>query len=239
MTTPRQHLADIFVELSGGSPESPLDSPGLLAALAVRSRELLGVRACSVLAGAGDSTDAAEVYASEEPARELVLDAHLRQQGPGPQCWDTGRPLPRTDLTGLMARQRWPYYAPRALALGHTHVAARPLRGRDRTVGALVLFGSDQEPVTDEGLRLGQSLADIVAIAVLRERELHRSHTRTDQLEHALTSRLAIEQAKGILAARKSLSMDESFAILRGHARSHQRKLAEVAREVVEGRLAL
>ncbi|WP_405658637.1 ANTAR domain-containing protein [Streptomyces sp. RK9] len=238
MTTPRQHLADIFVELAGGNSAMPIEPAALLTALAAHSRELAGARACGVLfASAG--TGSGEVYASEDGARELVLDAHHRGQGPGPHCRATGIPLPRTDLKGSAARHRWPHYVTRALALGYTEVAARPLRGRDQVIGALVLFGSEEAPITDEALALGQSLADIVTIALLRELELDRSRTLTGQLEHALTSRVGIEQAKGVLAAQRSLSLDEAFAMLRGHARARQRKLTEVARDVVEGRLVL
>ncbi|MFD0412910.1 ANTAR domain-containing protein [Streptomyces sp. NPDC127108] len=238
MTTPRQHLADIFVELAGGTPDMPLDPAVLLAALAAHSSELVGARACGVLCDL-PGAESGEVYASEAGAKELLLDAHKRGQGPGPHCRETGKPVPRTDLRSPIARHRWPHYVPRALALGYTEVAARPLRGREQAIGALVLFGSEEAPLTDEALVFGQSLADIVAIALLRELELSRSRTLADQLEHALTSRLIIEQAKGVLAAQQSLAMDESFAILRGHARARQRKLTEVAREVVEGRLVL
>ncbi|MER5300997.1 GAF and ANTAR domain-containing protein [Streptomyces lasiicapitis] len=238
MTTPRQRLASIFVELSGGNSGSPLDHPVLLTALAVRSRELVGARACSVLLAPAGS-ESGEVYASEPGARDLVLEAFNRGEGPGPYCRKTGNPVPRTDLRGRVACQRWPHYVSRALALGYTEVAARPLRGREEVIGALVLFGSGEAPLTEEALVFGQSLADIVAIALLRDRELDRSRVLAGQLEHALTSRLTIEQAKGVLAAQRSLSMDEAFAILRGHARARQRKLLEVAREVVEGRLIL
>ncbi|MCI3931835.1 GAF and ANTAR domain-containing protein [Streptomyces sp. AN091965] len=236
MTMSQQRLAEAFVELAGGAPGDPVDPSALLAALAARGSELLGARACAVLGEPSESGEA-QVYASETAARDLALGVHQEDEGPGAYCRETGRPVPRTDLENPVVRLRWPHYVPRALALGYTHVAARPLRGRERTVGALVLLGSPEEPVTDEGLAIGQSLADIVATALLREDELRRSHTLAGQLQHALTSRLVIEQAKGILAASRALTMDEAFALLRGYARSHQRKLAGVARDVVEGRL--
>ncbi|ARX84925.1 GAF and ANTAR domain-containing protein [Streptomyces alboflavus] len=238
MTTPRQHLADVFVELAGGNPDLPLDPPALLAALADHSKELVGARACGVLAVLRGA-ESGEVYASEDGARDLILDAYHRGQGPGPRCRATGKPEPRTDLRTQIMRHRWSHYVPRALALGYTEVAARPLRGQEQVIGALVLFGSDEAPLTEEALAFGQSLADIAAIALLRSQELNRSRTLAGQLEHALSSRLIIEQAKGVLAAQRSLTMDDAFAILRGHARARQQKLTEVAREVTEGRLML
>ena len=60
---------------------------------------------------------------------------------------------------------------------------------------------------------------------------------RTRQLETALTSRIVIEQAKGILAERHRLGVDEAFERLRRASRDSGRKIHDVAREVVDGRL--
>lgn len=48
-------------------------------------------------------------------------------------------------------------------------------------------------------------------------------------------SRVIIEQAKGVLAERGGIEMDAAFALLRGHARAHNLRLADVARGVIEG----
>jgi hypothetical protein len=57
---------------------------------------------------------------------------------------------------------------------------------------------------------------------------------RTIQLQTALESRVAIEQAKGMLAERLGVSLDEAFAFLRSAARAQGIKLAVLAAEVVE-----
>lgn len=57
---------------------------------------------------------------------------------------------------------------------------------------------------------------------------------RAEQLQYALTSRIAIEQAKGILAERLGLDMEGAFALLRYAARSARMKLQELANAVVE-----
>jgi AmiR/NasT family two-component response regulator len=59
---------------------------------------------------------------------------------------------------------------------------------------------------------------------------------RTAQLERALTSRIAIEQAKGMLSERLGVGVDEAFELLRRAARTSQRKLHDLAREVVTTR---
>ena len=56
---------------------------------------------------------------------------------------------------------------------------------------------------------------------------------RTGQLERALESRIAIEQAKGVLAERLQVTVDDAFGVLRAAARSDRRELRGLAREVV------
>lgn len=57
------------------------------------------------------------------------------------------------------------------------------------------------------------------------------------QLEYALVSRVAIEQAKGLLAGRHGLAMPEAFETMRRYARHHHRRLRDVADDIVEGHL--
>ncbi|HEY3606902.1 MAG TPA: ANTAR domain-containing protein, partial [Pseudonocardiaceae bacterium] len=59
-----------------------------------------------------------------------------------------------------------------------------------------------------------------------------------EQLQTALNSRVIIEQAKGLVSERYGLDMDGAFAALRGYARSHNLKLSDVARSVIENRAA-
>ena len=75
------------------------------------------------------------------------------------------------------------------------------------------------------------------SIALLQNRAIAESHEVSEQLAEALNSRIAIEQAKGVIAERLSCGVDEAFARLRRFARSRQRRLSEVARDVVEGEL--
>lgn len=62
-----------------------------------------------------------------------------------------------------------------------------------------------------------------------------RAQEVATQLQHALDSRVIIEQAKAFIAADRGISVEEAFEVLRRHARSRNRKLREVAAAVVEG----
>jgi AmiR/NasT family two-component response regulator len=79
------------------------------------------------------------------------------------------------------------------------------------------------------------ALADVATIAILQHRAARQAHIVIDQLNHALQSRIAIEQAKGVIAERSRLDMDEAFAWLRHHARSKNRLLVDVAQWVIDG----
>jgi hypothetical protein len=69
------------------------------------------------------------------------------------------------------------------------------------------------------------------------QEELESLRERVSQLEHALESRVVVEQAKGILAERFHLAVDDAFLVLRYAARSSRRDIHEVAREVVTSRV--
>lgn len=58
------------------------------------------------------------------------------------------------------------------------------------------------------------------------------SYERRAQLQTALESRVVIEQAKGILAERHGLELDEAFEVMRRAARSNRMKLRELAGRV-------
>jgi AmiR/NasT family two-component response regulator len=74
-----------------------------------------------------------------------------------------------------------------------------------------------------------QALTDVAAIGLLQERLIRQGEVLTEQLQGALNSRIVIEQAKGAVAQAGGVTVDEAFAAIRGHARSHGRKLTDVA----------
>jgi AmiR/NasT family two-component response regulator len=69
----------------------------------------------------------------------------------------------------------------------------------------------------------------------LQQRTIHRTEVVAGQLQAALTSRIIIEQAKGVLAERLKISTDDAFEMLRGAARSRNLLLSDLARDVASG----
>jgi len=168
---------------------------------------------------------------SSEEARLLELLQVQTREGPCFEAVQSGQTIivDRIDDT----RGRWPTFAPRAVADGFRSVYAFPMRLREATVGGLNLFGTEENTLDEEGRVIAKALADVATIGILQQRSLHRSSLLAENLQHALNTRVVVEQAKGVLAERGNLPMEETFARLRSYARSHNLKLSDVAHAVV------
>ena len=75
----------------------------------------------------------------------------------------------------------------------------------------------------------------MATISLLHERGMRHSDVLNEQLQTALNSRVVIEQAKGKLAERLGVDMDQAFALLRDRARASNRRLSDLARGFVDG----
>jgi transcriptional regulator with GAF, ATPase, and Fis domain len=112
-------------------------------------------------------------------------------------------------------------------------MCAVPLRVRTDVIGALNLFRGSDEPFTGAEMEIAQAMAEMAAIALIQERALRERHLLTEQLQAALSSRVIIEQAKGMLAEYLTMTTDDAFKLLRTYTRDHNRKLSEIASDVV------
>jgi AmiR/NasT family two-component response regulator len=79
----------------------------------------------------------------------------------------------------------------------------------------------------------------VATIGILHERALRENAVVREQLQSALNSRIVIEQAKGVVAHGAGVSIDESFDLIRGYARSHRLGISEVAAQLVARTLIL
>ena len=228
-----QRLAETFVVLADTLVDD-YDVVELLDQLVAACVSLLDVNAAGLLLD-DQKGSLAVVASSSEETRLLDVLQLQSNEGPCLDCVRTGRAVSTDDIAADYAR--WPLFAPAALAAGFRSVAALPLRLRDQTIGCLNLFRSGADPVRSEERRVAQALADVATIGILQRRSAHRSTMMAEQLQHALNSRIIIEQAKGVLAERNSVDMETAFNALRRYARNHNRKLSELALEVVRGQI--
>jgi len=124
-----------------------------------------------------------------------------------------------------------------ALEAGFLSVQALPMRLRGVTIGALNLFRTEKGTLEESDVVAARALTDVATIAILQHRAAIQAHLLVDQLNHALNSRVMIEQAKGVLAERAGLDMEAAFAWLRKHARDHNQLLVDVAHSIIDGTL--
>jgi GAF domain-containing protein len=168
---------------------------------------------------------------SSEDAQVLEVFQQQSDQGPCLDCVRSGAPVRGDDLAAMSAR--WPLFVPAALAVGFRSVVAVPLRLRDQTIGGLNLFNDEVATTTPGDQRLAQALADVATIGILQHRTAHRSNLLAEQLQHALNSRIVIEQAKGVLAERHGTGMEAAYSALRKISRDRNLKIADAALAVL------
>jgi GAF domain-containing protein len=227
-------LARTLVELADTLVDD-FDVVELLTLLTDRCVEVLDVTAAGLMLVAVEG-DLRVVASSSEEMRVVELFELQSQEGPCPDCYRTGEAVLNQDLARDYGR--WPRFGPVALEAGFRSVHAIPMRLRGVTIGALNLFRADEGLLEEADVVAAQALADVATIGILQHRAAIQAHIVVDQLNHALNSRIIIEQAKGILAERTHLDMNDAFSWLRNHARNHNLLLVDVAQSVIDGTLA-
>jgi GAF domain-containing protein len=224
-------LARTLVELAD-SLVADFDVVELLTLVADRCVQVLDVEAAGLMLVASDG-DLRVMASSSEAMRVLELFELQASEGPCLDCYRTGAPVAQPDLADPGGR--WPRFAPEALAAGFHAVHALPMRLRGTVIGALNLFQRTPGLMRDADVEAAQAFADVATIAILQHRAALEANILNEQLNYALNSRIVIEQAKGMVAERNGLNMEQAFSTLRNHARNHNRRLVDVATDVIDG----
>jgi transcriptional regulator with GAF, ATPase, and Fis domain len=220
-------VADTFVD--------DYDVVDFLHGLAVRCVTLLDVDEAGVMLMDANST-LRYVASSSEQMRLVELLELQHEEGPCLDAWRAGQMTMSTRAED--AAKRWPTFGTHARDAGLESLAGVPMRLRLNQIGALNLFSRRPGGLSDDDRHIAQAMADIATIGILQERAIHDGHVVSTQLQSALESRIAIEQAKGILAEHASISVDDSFILLRTYSRANNGKLTETAHNVVSGALS-
>ena len=226
-------LAKTMVELAD-TLVADFDLVELLTLLTDRCVEVLDVGAAGLMLVAPDG-GLRVIASSSEAMRVLELFEVQSQEGPCLDCYHTGQPVLNQDLSE--ASIRWPRFTAEALTAGFRSVQALPMRLRSSVLGALNLFHIEAGEMPQDDVEAAQALADIATIAIIHHRSAVDAQAVNEQLNRALNTRIVIEQAKGMVAERKNLNMEQAFIALRNHARKHGLHLADVARDLIDGTL--
>jgi len=207
----------------------------VLTVLTGRCVELLDAAAAGILLADPDR-QLRVIGASTEQVQLLELFQIQNDQGPCLDCFRSGSVTVNADLRG---ETRWPQFASESVAAGYPSVCAVPLRLKHAILGCLNLFMSEPGGLSETDVALAQALADVASIAIVQDQATRDAAIREGHLQHALTSRIAIEQAKGMIAERFGLDMNEAFSRLRTYARNHNRQLTELATELSTGAFSI
>ena len=221
-------LAEVFVEAADTLVDD-FDLIEFLQRLTTHTSALFQVSAAGLLL-ADDKGFLQLMAASDERSEMLELFQVQSAEGPCQDCYRGGAAVVNADLRD--AGDRWPRFAPKATAAGYRAVHAFPLRLRGQVIGALNLFGTQPGEMEPAEVVAVQALADIATIGLLQERAIRRRDALTEQLQVALNSRIAIEQAKGALAQIHGCTVDEAFELMRLYTRTHRLRLSKVAFQV-------
>jgi GAF domain-containing protein len=206
----------------------------LLTGVADRCVSLLGASAAGVML-ASPAGSLGLVASSSEAMRLLELFELQAEEGP---CLDAFRTGERVEHEILVAESGlWPSFTAAALKAGFRSAFAMPLRWRDVTVGALNLLSVSPEPMGDADSIVARAYADLAALSIMQHRASTEARRLNEQLSTALTSRIVIEQAKGVLSERAGVELAEAFSRLRSYARRSNLRLTDVAQAAIDGTL--
>jgi len=166
-----------------------------------------------------------------QASQELEGNHEEQQDGPGRDAYETGQVIRVTDVRQESAH--WPEFSATAARLGVTSVAGIPMRLADQIIGALNLYSSEPREWSDRDMAVAGVLADVATSYVVNASKLHQQEQLSEQLSEALQSRVIIEQAKGITAYRRSVTIDQAYQLMRRHARNNNASLRVVAEAIV------
>lgn len=229
----RSVFVETLIELADTLVDD-FDVIDVLTMLSHRCAEVLDASAAGIVLASPEG-DLQYVASSSESMHILELFQLQANEGPCIECYRSGRPV--TNLALAESLERWPQFAPEALARGFRSVHCLPLRLRKQTIGALNLFRVEDGQMDEDDVTVAQGLADIATIAIFQYRASVDAHVLNAQLSTALQSRIIIEEAKGVVAQSEGCGMDVAFERMRSHARNHNQRLSDVAMSLVEGTL--
>jgi GAF domain-containing protein len=161
------------------------------------------------------------------------MDSAQYDTGVGP-CLDAWRHQQVFRIDSTADDGQWPAFSQAAADHGIQSTISLPLAVRGNGIGALNLYSKQAAAFSDEDEQVGSLFADQASVALTNAQLYDSAYRLTQQLQEALTSRAVIDQAKGILMGQRGMGVDEAFAVLRTTSQRENRKLRDIAQELVD-----
>ena len=160
------------------------------------------------------------------------IDQAQYESGRGP-CLDAFRTGDTLRIESTTDDERWPEFSATCAAHGILSTLSLPLSVDGTTYGALNLYSRRSAAFDDEQTSTAALFAAHAAVVLANATLYWAARVRSEQLEAALTTRAEIEQAKGIIMSTMRCSADEAFEVMVKQSQRENRKLREVAAEIV------
>ncbi|WP_433019445.1 GAF and ANTAR domain-containing protein [Kribbella sp. CA-294648] len=205
------------------------DVLGTVTNLLAGCERCLGATGSGIVVSRPDDQRLEFLAATSHRAEDIELYQAQTEQGPAADSIASGEPV---SIGGPRFVERWPGLAEQAKARGFKSIYAHPLRWRGQTLGALNLFfAGDEAPAGTEPV--AQAFSDLATVVIVHSGSVSITHV-IGQLRNALSDRVLIEQAKGVLAYTENLTIDTAFGRLLTMSAESGRPLSEVASDIVE-----
>jgi GAF domain-containing protein len=206
----------------------------LLSTLCAGAAEFLSATSCAVIV-ADDPGRLDDVVASDPQASKFARSQMDDMEGP---CIDAFRSRTTVLVADLQERtDRWPICAERAREHHVRSVMAVPMPAGGRLRGVLQVVRAGGGAFAERDVPAAEALGTMVGHLICRERALQGTEEVVRQLRRAWRSRVVIEQAKGMVAARADVSLSTAFEALRTYARNNHLRVHDVCEDVIAGRL--
>ena len=231
-------LRDTWALLDGG-PRVAADKPRLGGLLQRLCRAAAGALPAtgvgvSVLSGTGSQVTA---FGSSTTAEEIEELQFVLGEGPCLAAYDSGRPVLVPDLA-TAGRLMWPGYAPAAQGHGIAAVFAFPLRVGASRLGALDVYQASAGPLLEDAQAIATDFAEVAMQTLLNARDEPEERGAVP-IEEVLAGRPDVYQAQGMLTIQLGVGLDEAMSRLRAYAFASERRIEDVAADIVARRLQI
>ncbi len=242
MSRPGEWMADQYAEVEAlirNEPVSDVDGLGVVGGM----RRLCGAAGRALAASGAGLTVMADggvrgVSAASDHATERLEELQLTLgEGPCVDAFRLQRPVLIPDLAdGAMTR--WPAYGPAAHAYGVRAVFAFPLQIGAARLGVMDVFRAESGMLTPAQLALALTFAEVAVATLLDgQRNTSLAGAGEDGLNDALGPRAVLFQAQGMVMVQLKVSLAEAMVRMRAYAFAHDRRLGDVAADVIARRL--
>jgi hypothetical protein len=218
---------------------------GRVSAADVCAAALAAVEVTGAWLSAASGAEAGHLMRATDEVGEQLAELQLTLgEGPSVDASASGGPVLASDLAAGEYGRRWPAFAPAACQAGAGAIFAFPLRIGAIRAGVMGLYRERPGPLS--AVQQGDALifADTATLLLLDSHDPAAGSATAGsgpggQSAHLTLHRAEIDQATGMLTEQLGAGIAEAFIRLRGYAYAHDRRLADLARDIVARRLRL